>query len=1048
MKPIQLTMCGWGSYPNKVIVDFTKFYNDGLFLVTGPTGAGKTTIFDAISFALYGDVSGKTREKTSVRSDFATPETDTYVELTFNHKGDTYKIVRSPKYSRPKKRGDGFTTSNETAVLHIGDATPIVSLNEVNRKINETMGINYEQFKKIAMIAQGEFLELLISSSKDRVEILRNLFKTNQYEKLQYLLSDKAKNLYKQIEEYRHKAEEAIHLMDTRENESLNQLCNAPNLNYDNIIEESKNYVREDKKLLREQEKELITLNEKIKDLIASFTKGEQLNANIDKLNQVTILWESKLKEQEDIKGIEDILAKATNAEKVRADESIYVDALEKHSNLSSKVQRLQIGITQLEPEVKKSFIIYKEAIEKESAIEQLQNEYAILEGFLPVIDELIKIKYKLALLEKEITLLERKEESLKITEDEQKKVKIECEREFNSYQEIDRLIGENNLLQQIGEAKEKKYQEVYDLTRNLNLERKKLSSLQETYEKANVELKDLRDIYQRKEEAYKNAIVGVVAKMVKEKEPCPVCGSTNHPHVATILDEIPDEEELDKLNKQLDHKKIELDNVYQDTAKKKAEVDSIIGQLTKGLEELEIPYEPFIEEEVRDFIVRKKEEHIIYLNSLDVKIKELSNKRVRLIALQKEIEALDSSLTQIGEQRKENILLYHEKKSEQDVLKGNLEQLNLRLSKHFPGIYVDETIVKTHIGEQMNQLKSQIVQMKEKIRIGQESYELIKSELLSTQTLLNSSETEFKVIQEEVKVKKDRFLKSLLENKFQEEEEYKIAIRSLKDMDLLSKQIKEYYEQLQSLEQTKLALAEQVGDRIYVNLVEISNQLEDLERKQQTIQLGKESLIARITGNQKLNDSIQVNLGKKRELEVEYGIIKDLDNVTKGNNKERLVFEQYVLASYFEDIIIAANQRLTTMTGGRYELLKVGRVADARTTDSLNLEVLDNYTGKKRSVKTLSGGESFKAALSLALGLSDIVQSNAGGIKIDTLFIDEGFGSLDTESLDQALDTLTSLTEHNRFIGIISHVNELKERIDNQIVVEKCNHGSKIKVI
>lgn len=1046
MKPIQITMCGWGSYPNKVVVNFTKFYNDGLFLITGPTGAGKTTIFDAISFALYGDVSGKTRDKTSVRSDFAAPEIDTYVELTFHHKGEDYRICRSPKYSRPKKRGDGFTISNETAELTIGDEIPIVSLNEVNRKIEEIMGINYEQFKKIAMIAQGEFLELLISSSKDRVEILRNLFKTNQYEKLQYLLSDKAKNLYKQIEEYRHKVDEAIHLMDTSENEELTNLCIASNFNYENILEESKGFIRKDKKLLREQEKELLILGETIKKLIVSITKGEQINGNIDKLNQVTLLWEDKLKEQNLIKEKEEILFSATNAEKVRADESIYRDALIKYSNLSDKIQRLQQAILKLEPEVKMSKNVYEEALQKENSIEHLQNGYTILESLIPLIEELIMINNKLTNLNNDIISVESKEEYYKEIEEEKKSAKVECEKELNSYQELDRLIGENNLLREMGKAKERKYLDGYELIDNLITVRKELSLLQDTYEKANIELKELRHIYQVKEESYKNAIVGIVAKMVRDKKPCPVCGSIEHPHVATISDEVPDEQELDKLNKELDNKKILFDKSYQETAKKKAEVDSKIEQLIRLFNELDLTYDPLDEDSTKELLCKKKEEHINYLGKLENIRMELSSKRDRKIALEEEINKSDDSMSQVMELRKKNITLYHEKKSEQDVLKGHLEQLILRLSKYDSNISGNEAKVKDEIMNQMNELKSQIVQMKENIQITKENYELLKGGLLSNQTLLNNSETEFKLIQEEVEVKKSRFFKSLKENKFQEEAEYKIAIRSQEDMDSLSNQIREYYEQLQSLEKTKFALLEQVEDKTYIDVEKLRSQLEQLESNKQKIHVNKESLISRITGNQKLIDSIEVNQEKKRVLEVDYGVLKDLDNVTKGNNKERLVFEQFVLASYFEDIISAANQRLSTMTNGRYELLKVGRVADARTTDSLNLEVLDNYTGKKRSVKTLSGGESFKAALSLALGLSDIVQSNAGGIQIDTLFIDEGFGSLDSESLDQALDTLTSLTEHNRLIGIISHVNELKERIDNQIIVEKCNNGSKIR--
>jgi exonuclease SbcC len=282
----------------------------------------------------------------------------------------------------------------------------------------------------------------------------------------------------------------------------------------------------------------------------------------------------------------------------------------------------------------------------------------------------------------------------------------------------------------------------------------------------------------------------------------------------------------------------------------------------------------------------------------------------------------------------------------------------------------------------------------------------------------------------------------------FQSVEEYRQSILNEASMLELKNEITTYITLKQEKETIKKNLEESLKDKSMADVKGLLELKEQMEKNRDIHQKEKEHVISRRIGNKRALDSIQSKIAEKSKLDEEYGVVKDLDNVTKGNNGERLIFEHYVLSTYFEDIIKSANQRLSAMTNHRYELQKVSKVADARTKDSLDLEVLDNYTGRRRSVKTLSGGESFKAALSLALGLSDIVQNNAGGIQIDTLFIDEGFGSLDSESLEQALNTLTSLTEHNKMIGIISHVSELKERIDNQIVVEKGNNGSSLKMV
>ncbi|WP_310604643.1 SMC family ATPase, partial [Anaerosporobacter sp.] len=287
MRPLQVTIAAWGSYKEKAVVDFTKFNQGSLFLITGPTGAGKTTVFDAISFALYGDVSGKTREKGSLRSDFATPAEDTYVELLFEHKGKSYRVYRAPKYERPKKRGEGMTLSQEVAELYIEDQSPIVVITEVNRKIEELLGMTYLQFKQISMIAQGEFLELLVASSKDRVEILRNIFKTNQYEKLQKALTEKALRLQRELTEQNNRLDEIVNTIEYNrfdEDDELTGLLASQSYHYERIQALLKEGLADSKKKEEQLEASIKECEQEEKRYIESIAKGEKINENHQKL--------------------------------------------------------------------------------------------------------------------------------------------------------------------------------------------------------------------------------------------------------------------------------------------------------------------------------------------------------------------------------------------------------------------------------------------------------------------------------------------------------------------------------------------------------------------------------------------------------------------------------------------------------------------------------------------------------------------------------------------------------------------------------------------
>lgn len=750
MKPKQLLLSAWGPYRDQVCVDFEQVAQDGIYLITGPTGAGKTALFDAIAFALYGNVSGQVREKDSMRSDFANVDTPTFVELSFLHRQEEYRVYRSPRYARPKKRGKGVILEPETAWMLNPDGSKVLGASEVTEQVKGLLGLDYRQFKQLSMIAQGEFMELLIASSKERTQILRDVFGTALYERFQQLLSEQARDLYLKVQEQRHRMEEAVSgVLD--DSLKWEELAEGPDYAWGRILDYLKEAQKQEKKQIR-------NLDAQLKDLEEEY-KG-----------QMELVSESRQQGQK--------------------------------------------------------LFAYQQTLERLGAFE----------GQLP--------------------LMETKRDELKLWK------KAEPVREYLREQE-------------------------------------ELKSKQAEYLQADGAYQKEKQQYEYLDDLHRKAAAGILASGLLEGQPCPVCGSLSHPKKARLPEEVPTESQLKTLKQSCERKSREVNRLYEQCAAANGRLQVMKEQLKEQVPEL-------FQEETKGQILAMAKRQPPNLNQMEVQIGQFEVQLLR----QKE---------QAQQMSKEMEALFAEAKSSmQDQEKG-------QLSKEAELSYV-------------------LLYFKEK----------------------------------------------------QETEE-----ESLRQMET--------------------------------------------KRREWTRQ--KEGLAAKSLSNQRAYVSLQERYSKKEALEQRYGIVSDLEKAAKGQNPKRLVFEQYVLAGFFEQILQAANVRLQRMTEGRYLLSRARQVSDARTKESMELQVLDAYTGKYRSAKTLSGGESFKAALSMALGMSDVIQAYAGGIEIEALFLDEGFGSLDQESLDQAIHVLMSLTSDRRSIGIISHVGELKERIPRQILVEKTPQGSTVSL-
>lgn len=872
MKPVELRISGWGPYKELQTIDFTRMEERGLFLITGATGAGKTTIFDAIMYALYGCMSGEVREKGSVRSDFAKPDTPTFVELSMTHKGESYHIYRNPEYLRPRKRkgadGKELTKEKEKAILTLPDGSSVEGSSEVTRKIEELLCLDYRQFKQISMIAQGEFTKLLTASSQEKTKIFRQIFDTGLYERIAQLLKERSNAIYKEVSGYRHKMDEDVELYHPLEEsaEVFATLVQGEAYDYEAVLA----FLKEEKKRIGKEEKEVL--------------------AQYQKLEERTLVLNGKLVEAQ--------------------------KAAELQKSLERETERKQLLDHRKEEMQQKEILLWK----ADRAGEIRQRELLCEESA----KQIDKIKQQIRHLQEENGLREQQILTLQKLPEYQADFEAACERK-EKLSEQERENEHNIKLCKQLEAQLKQLQEVY-----LKLEQEELLARQ-TYEEA--------------EHRYRHNLAGILSSELEENRPCPVCGSLHHPAPAAVTEEHLTREKVDQAKKTWLQKQEKTMHQHGETmaARGKAEqVKEKGGELLKAIGQMQEQ-----------------------MDQLPAEIKELLLKYTR-----KSFEGELNRLLQLRVERAEK--------------------------------------------------QEQILTLQEELQKGQE--------------LFREREEERDIL--------------LTKYGFASREKYQGSLLSKEQIEAGKRELQDYEKNCRANEELLQHLKEQVQELVLADPVKLKEELKEALEEKRAVQqrLSKKQESRNLT--ERTYSSLKTKLAGLKETMERYTLVKGLDDLANGNNKKRLVFEQYVLISCFEEILYAANLRLQTMSAGRYELRRVRGIVDARSKDNLEMEVLDYYTGKYRSVKTLSGGESFKVSLSLALGMSDVIQAQSGGIRVETMFIDEGFGTLDGESLDQACLVLQGLTESNRLIGLISHVPELSEKIPDQIRIHKTNTGSYAEVV
>lgn len=1287
MKPKKLTMSAFGPYAEETVIDFTRLGECGLFLITGDTGAGKTTIFDAIAFALYGEASGRVREAGMFRSKYARDDVPTYVKLEFAYQGKDYCITRNPEYMRPKGRGSGYTLQKADAVLEFGDGRrPVTRMREVTRAVEELTGLNYRQFTQIAMIAQGDFQKLLLAGTQERSEIFRQIFHTGLYQELQNRLKDVMKERWKAYDEIRRSISQYLSGVVCIDSPKQTEWEQLEKTHFEGRAEHGLELLQEflqcDELALAHMDQELGIWEERIQKEDRLLGRVEQGRRRREELEQARKILAEKLPQLEEAEKVreaarqqageeesltqqirvgqkqqeqfrqrellseqlerkaaeaagqqEQLLQAATAVQERRQDAEAKSEELEHLKDAGEERERLEnrrAGLDEKKKElerlcgrreqlVQEREELLRELQEKQARAEQLRAEGEMLQGQAEALSDRDVLLEGLSGKKKELS---RQQERLRQTLEELKKAeKRQAEeqrtaaglaaqlkkgqeeldllrRELAGLEDADR--GEAECRHQAEEQK-RLWEEFKKRAKRLQEYEKRYEKKQMTYQEEAARWENLREEYHRREKQFLDAQAGLLAGRLREGERCPVCGSVHHPMPAALPEEVPQKAELDEkkqvlsaeeaavqqLSADIRHLREQMESEWAGFWQEMAEINesaaavfagksmpagearqrkalSVLEEFRKErLQQARILLEQAEErnQRRRDRENREKERRIS-LEELEEQLRKCrsvldassgSREALRqqiaadlleattvlkdpgvyaiagsgkggetdsseepaasegvaaseealtgerdsaariLCCLTETIKGLSRGEEEIRrdldtrrlfqEQAGEKLAglehcreMIQEKKNRLEILEsqnaGDKSRLLQCLDPRQPwGFRVEESSCLTAkelyergaqaveiLGKLLADIEEKIRQNRQKLArkaaLEQELPE-IQRQLEEQQKRLSQAQLSLAKLdteQEHLEAQRTQ-LTAVLGERTKEEltgqltENEKRLARLREECEQAEQAYKECREQTVQWQAKIEALAGQDTDAGLLAEEEILARKQQWQAQKAELSKKREERYAVWRKNQGIYDSVQGSRQKLAAAEQEYIWVRALSDTANGalSGKRKIELETYIQMAYFDRILRRANLRFLTMSGGQYELKREESGDNKKEKAGLDLNVVDHYNGTERSVRTLSGGESFQASLSLALGLSDEIQSYAGGIRLDTMFVDEGFGSLDEESLEQAMRALSGLAGGDRLVGIISHVADLKERIGKKILVTRHRGREKI---
>ena len=908
-------MSAFGPYAGVTRIPFDELGSRGLYLITGDTGAGKTFLFDAIVFALYGEASGNARETSMFRSKYADVDARTYVTLRFAYHGAEYEITRKPEYMRPSKRGEGMTLSRAEATLVYPDGHVVTKGRDVTAAVVELLGIDRRQFTQIAMIAQGDFLRLLYAGTEERSGIFREIFHTKAY----VLLQEKLKSEYA----------------------ALRDRCEE----YSNSIEQYRDGILWEEEQMPDEEMLLTT------------------EGLLKELDNTTARQHRKM---------EELLLEIQETDSALERHNRMIGAAQTRKNMQEELDRTAEKIALLEPEMKllreKSDSLREQQQEMETLKIQLHSE----EEKLPAYEEAERFREELERagqeLKKQGQSRGKKAEALgRMREDHAR-----AAGRIEELRDVEVRIVELKQQTELNERQTAIWKRLIEMCEETKRLRRDMDSKQEKYRAVSAEHQEKKQNYEQLQQRYLDEQAGLLSQQLTDGKPCPVCGSVTHPRPARRCEDAPDKEAVDQAKDTWEKSSLAMQEASAAAGRAKGALEKAGQEFAERLKAEKIAGEgESVEEQLRKRLAQENN----LSDELQAKLtdtEKLKEEKTKLAERKNKLEADIQTAERACKEAEEKIA---ELKVQTELLEDKLKDRQTMLPYE----------TKAQAAEQIAQKRSVIAQYENAVKQAES------------------------VCREK-------------ENAYQ---------NALQKRETLRGQLAQN-EQTQSLEE----------------LLEKKNALTSYRDARQNTH---REIAHRYETNKKLGTSIRRQSSELMETEKRLSMVKELSNTMGGSlsGKDKIMLETYVQMQYFDRIIRRANTRFMVMSAGQYELKRSVQAQNLKKQSGLELDVTDHYNGTERSVKTLSGGEAFLASLSLALGLSDEIQAVSGGIALDTMFVDEGFGSLDETALNQAMRALMGLTEGNRLVGIISHVSELKERIDRKLVVTKdAVLGSSVRLI
>lgn len=1055
MKPTKLIISAFGPYAGKMPeINFEDFDEKGLFLITGNTGAGKTMIFDAICYALFGKTSMSNRDEKYLRSEYASETAESFVEFHFTHQGRAYIVKRWPSYSRKKQRGEGFVTESEKAMLQEEGQLPIEGLTDVNNKVRELLNIDVNQFKQIAMIAQGEFFDLLNAKTDKRTEILRTIFLTSGYQRMEGILKgkmdankDKADSIAQSIAQYFNDVSVAADDPVFPELEELKMKTS------------DKDKVWDIQSLI-DMIDQAIASESSRRDAIASDLKkaDAELNKNKEKLAQAKI-------NNDFISRLEALLNEKIELSKRAAQMTETEALLIRQKSASREVNPLYVSWSKKSSEVTGTEkLIVAKTSEKENAQKQAElfaEQLKAAESRSGEADELNKKILKITEDEKQYEKKEQCEKSLAQLEAESKKI-VEQENALKEKEAVLKTRSEElkkTISALEGKPLEKENAAAYgkacsqlssDVKAILDVQVKErtkrasdLKAKQGAYIASAEEYNKVKIELDHAEKTLECCRAGILAKDLKDGQKCPVCGSEHHPELAVLPDESVTEEELEAVKvreSESQGRKNAALTAAEVANKALSEHESQMAKASRECLQNELlnisTDDKELDELLEDLkaadatLTAKIKENIVLQNSLQKECELLSFSRT-------EFEKASDSLNSIAAEKEE---LTKKKSAAESSIIANRTTLKELASLSYPD---KKTAEKEKAAAQ--KVYDEITNL---IKNSNEAKNKADQELTAVSAELKTLGENLKIQKNDEKDLLEALNKKLAELKFASCEEMLALVTDEETLASTENEINEF-KQAQATNKTQLEQAEKdAKGRTLVDVEELQNLCAGQEAAVSDLRKAENAISNRIATNDEKKKNIDSQRKDFDSSRHDFAICERLYKLVRGTTTSgKITLEQYMQAAGFDGIIAAANRRLLPMSDRQFELRRKKESIGHKSNTFLDLEVIDHYTGKSRPVGNLSGGESFKASLSLALGLSDTVSLNLGGVQMDALFVDEGFGTLDQKSLESTLDVLTSLSDANKLVGVISHRQELIAGIPQQIQVEKTPTGSTFKV-